>query len=95
MAPHLPRNVIHRPKTGFGAPVRRWIHGELRSLLHDVLSPASLERRGIFAPGAVNSLIDDNAAGRIDASYTLLSLLCIELWMRLFLDHETPQSFTC
>jgi asparagine synthase (glutamine-hydrolysing) len=93
MAPHLPRDVIHRPKTGFGAPVRRWIHGELRTLLHDVLSPASLKRRGLFDSKAVGSLMADNDAGRTDASYTLLSLMCMELWMRLFLDHEAPGPF--
>jgi hypothetical protein len=25
-------------------------------------------------------------AGRVDASYTLLSLLCIDIWFRAFLD---------
>lgn len=94
MAPHLPRTVIHRPKTGFGAPVRRWIHGELRTLLHDVLAPASLARHGLFDPRAVAGLMAENDAGRCDASYTLLSLLCIELWMRMFLDHETPRPFS-
>ena len=93
MGPYLPRHVIHRPKTGFGAPVRRWIHGELRTLLHDVLSPASLKRRGLFDSKAVGSLMADNDAGRTDASYTLLSLMCMELWMRLFLDREAPAAF--
>lgn len=86
MEPYLPSEVIYRPKTGFGAPLRRWMRHELRELLGDLLSEASLRRRGLFDPAAVQRLIADNDAGRVDASYTLLSLLCIEIWCRTYLD---------
>lgn len=85
----LPRNVIHRPKTGFGAPVRRWIQGRWRPLIHDYLGESNLLRRGIFDPRAVKELVTANESGTIDASYTVLSLLCIEIWMRQFVD-QTP-----
>ena len=90
MEPYLPRDVIYRPKTGFGAPLRRWMRHELRELLGDLLSADSLNRRGLFNPVAVERLIADNDAGRMDASYTLLSLLCIEIWCRKFLDDDNP-----
>lgn len=86
MESYLPREVIYRPKTGFGAPLRRWMRHELRELLGDLLSAESLKRRGLFDPDAVQRLIAANDAGRVDASYTLLSLLCIEIWCRTFLD---------
>jgi asparagine synthase (glutamine-hydrolysing) len=85
----LPRNVIHRPKTGFGAPVRRWILGRWRPLIDDYLGESNLKRRGIFDPRAVQALVKANESGTIDASYTVLSLLCIEIWMRQFID-QTP-----
>lgn len=86
MEPYLPREVIYRPKTGFGAPLRRWMRHELRELLGDMLSEQSLRRRGLFNTVAVQKLIADNDAGRKDAAYTLLSLMCIEIWCRRFLD---------
>jgi len=86
MEPYLPHEVIYRPKTGFGAPLRRWMQHELREMLGDLLSEDSLRRRGLFQPAAVQRLIADNDAGRADASYTLLSLLCIEIWCQKFLD---------
>jgi asparagine synthase (glutamine-hydrolysing) len=88
MEPYLPRKVIYRPKSGFGAPLRRWMRYELRELLGDVLGEASLRRRGLFDPAAVHRLIAENDAGRVDASYTLLSLLCVELWCRRFIDED-------
>jgi asparagine synthase (glutamine-hydrolysing) len=86
MEPYLPFDVIYRPKTGFGAPVRRWLSDALHPLVHELLSPATITRRGLFDPTAVRSLREADAAGRVDAAYTLLSLICIELWCRRFLD---------
>lgn len=85
MEPFLPHDVIYRKKTGFGAPLRRWMRGELKALVADVLSAESLRRRGVFDPAAVRNLIAANDSGRVDASYTLLSLLCIELWCREYM----------
>jgi asparagine synthase (glutamine-hydrolysing) len=82
----LPHDVIYRPKSGFGAPLRRWMRHELRKLLGDLLSVASLKRRGLFDPVAVHRLIAANDAGKVDAAYTLLSLLCIEIWCRRIVD---------
>ena len=86
MEPYLPHDVIYRPKAGFGAPLRRWMRHDLRDLLGDLLSESSLRRRGLFEPIAVQRLIADNDTGRRDGSYTLLSLMCIEIWCRRFLD---------
>lgn len=88
MEPYLPHDVIYRPKSGFGAPLRRWMRYDLRELLNDLLSGDSLKRRGLFDPAVVQRLIIANDTGEIDASYTLLSLLCIEIWCRKYLDHH-------
>ena len=88
MEPFLPHSVIYRPKTGFGVPLRRWMRLELRELLGDMLSAESINRRGIFDSVAVEQLIKDNDIGVVDASYTLLSLMCIEIWCRQFVDGE-------
>ena len=86
MEPYLPHNIIYRPKTGFGAPLRKWLKHELRDWLSDILSVERINRRGLFDPVAVTRLIQDNQSGRIDASYTLFSLACIELWCTNFID---------
>jgi len=86
MEPYLPHDVIYRPKSGFGAPIRRWMRHELRPLVGDLLGESSLRRRGLFDPAAVSRLIAANQEGRVDASYTLLSLLAIEIWCRRFVD---------
>ena len=93
MERYLPREVIYRPKTGFGAPLRRWMGNELRELMNDLLSSQSLKQRGLFDATAVQRLIAANDAGHVDASYTLLSILSVEIWCRSFFSMKMQPSF--
>jgi asparagine synthase (glutamine-hydrolysing) len=88
MEPILPRRVIYRTKTGFGAPLRRWLHHELREVVEEHLSDESIRGRGLFDAAGVRRLIAMDKAGKVDGAYTIFSLLCIEIWCRLFLDGE-------
>jgi asparagine synthase (glutamine-hydrolysing) len=84
----LPPEILHRPKTGFGVPLRAWLRGPLRPLLHDLLAPAAIARRGVFEPHAVARLLADHESGRGDHAYSLLALICVEIWCRQFLDGQ-------
>jgi len=88
MEPYLPREIIYRPKSGFGAPLRQWMRFNLRDLKNDLLGEQSLRDRGLFKPLEVQRLIQANDQGKIDASYSLFSLMCIELWCRHFIDQN-------
>jgi asparagine synthase (glutamine-hydrolysing) len=82
----LPASVIDRPKTGFGAPLRKWMKGDMRAMMDELLSRRVVEARGLFDAREVARLREDDANGACDGSYTLLSLACIELWCRGFVD---------
>ena len=84
MEPYLPEDIIYRPKTGFGAPVRQWIQYELKDLVNDTLSRDRIKKRGLFNPDAIANIIKMNKEGKRDFSYTILSLLCIEIWCSKF-----------
>ena len=88
----LPREVIHRPKTGFGAPLRHWLWGELRELVDDATSSAALRQRGLFDPNGVARLRRLDRHRHLDGSYTLFALVCIELWCRIFVDGDGTRS---
>ena len=89
---YLPKDVIYRPKTGFGAPLRHWLKNQLCSVVGDVLSEKSLAQRGLFDPAGVRNLIMMDRDCRIDGAYTIFSLVCIELWCRIFIDSKRPLS---
>lgn len=82
----LPHEVIYRRKSGFGVPLSSWLAGELRGYVREILSPARLEARGLFDPATVSRMITLNEQRRVDCSYVILSLICVELWCERFLD---------
>ena len=82
----LPREILDRKKRGFGAPMGAWLKRDLKPLLQDVLSRASVGRRGLFRYEPIAALIADHEANRIDGTDRLLSLLNLEIWARIYLD---------
>ncbi len=46
----LPDRILHRKKEGFSIPLKNWLRRELQPLMRDLLSPARVARRGLFAP---------------------------------------------
>ncbi|HTY10381.1 MAG TPA: asparagine synthase (glutamine-hydrolyzing) [Bacteroidota bacterium] len=83
---YLPKEVVYRPKTGFGAPVRQWIKSSMKPMIAERLSGASLDRSGIFDSKNVQHLIRLNLEGKVDAAYTIWALLSIDSWMTQFRD---------
>lgn len=88
MEPVLPHEVIYRPKSGFGVPLRQWLVGPLDAVVRDTLSHDRLTARGIFDAYAVARLLTANRAGQVDASYTIFAILCLELWCVQYLDGQ-------
>jgi asparagine synthase (glutamine-hydrolysing) len=84
MEPLLPRDVIYRPKTGFGAPLREWLRGPMRSDVEARLDPAHLKKRSWFDTDAVQRLWRGTLAGRIDGSYAIWTVVTADLWAERF-----------
>lgn len=82
----VPTEILNRPKSGFGVPLRSWLSGDLRPMAMDLLNSDTVRRRGLFDGQALQRLFAQNEAGKIDATYTLFSAMCIELWCQSFVD---------
>jgi len=82
----LPNEIIYRPKSGFGAPLRTWLQNDLAPLVDSCLNIESIDKRGVFNAKNVLSLIEDDRQGKADYSYPIFALLCFELWCQQFLD---------
>ena len=88
MEDFLPKEIIYRDKTGFGAPIRRWVKNELKEFIKDILSESSVNKRNLFNYNYLQKMITDNLNNRIDASYTIFSIVCIEIWFQIFIDKK-------
>ena len=86
----LPAATLRRRKRAFLVPLRHWLGGELRELLHDTLRSGPARARGLFRPEAIGRLLEEQGTGRHDHSRALWTLLCLELWLRGVLDAPAP-----
>ena len=74
--------------------MRHWLRDDLRPLVEDVLSERSLLNRGIFDPVAIRRLVALNDERKIDATYSIFGLICIELWSLMFIYRPAPEILT-
>ena len=84
MAAKLPPSILHRPKTGFGAPLRTWLAGPMRAGMDDWLETACRTHPDWFHPHAVRSLWKDTLEGRADGSYALWTITTLTQWAAAF-----------
>ena len=83
----LPEAVIDRPKGYFPVPALSHLEGDVLALVHDVLTPERIERRAVFDPGYVSTLL----AAPNDHQTTLegnklWQVALLELWLQRHID---------
>ena len=78
----LPHEIVHRPKSSFGLPLRAWMARDLRGELDASLPDGALVSRGYLDGAVIRRMIDHHASGRADHAQALWQLLAIEHWMR-------------
>jgi len=86
----LPGQIIDRKKKGFPVPLSAWFRNEARSFVYDMLSPATMQRRGLFNSDYVQQLLAEHESGFADHSSQLWGLLSVEIWHRRFIDPDVP-----
>ncbi|WP_027720792.1 asparagine synthase (glutamine-hydrolyzing) [Maridesulfovibrio zosterae] len=80
---YVPRELIERPKMGFGIPIDSWLRGPLSEWAEDLISPDRLERDGYFNVGEVRLAWNEHRLGTKDNQYRIWNILVFQSW----LDH--------
>ena len=88
----LPEKILRQKKQGFMAPMPAWLRGELRPVCEELLSTERVERRGVFNPSYVRSLLGTHFAGRRDFSDQIYALLVLEVWHHVHMSESLPPS---
>jgi asparagine synthase (glutamine-hydrolysing) len=83
---HLDREIVQRPKVGFGFPIAHWMRGELRPLMERVIAESRFVEAGFFNRSYMSKLLSEHVEGRMDHNYRLWLLLNLEVWQRLHID---------
>jgi asparagine synthase (glutamine-hydrolysing) len=80
---YLPRELVDRPKRGFGAPLERWLlHSSVKSLILEYLDPRRIREQGIFSPTYIEKMVNDFRRGIWINPNKIWNLVAFELWYK-------------
>tara|TARA_B110000483_G_C18099760_1_gene505349 strand:- start:695 stop:1243 length:549 start_codon:yes stop_codon:yes gene_type:complete len=77
----LPRELIERPKMGFGVPVGSWINGPLKDWANSLLTEDKLNREGLLNTKLIRDRWLAHQRGSANWDSFLWSVLMFMLWM--------------
>jgi asparagine synthase (glutamine-hydrolysing) len=94
MEPHLPQEVLYRPKMGFAVPLASWFRGPLRERVQQSVLGPVLADGGLFNRAYLKQLVERHQAGVFDYSSVLWALLMFEAFHRqvLYREAKVPSS---
>jgi asparagine synthase (glutamine-hydrolysing) len=77
----VPKQLLARPKMGFGIPLADWLRGPLRDWAEDMLDATRLGG-GFIDVAAARNLWTEHLSGRRNWAYALWTILMFEAWRR-------------
>lgn len=89
LAKYLPRELIERPKLGFGVPLDLWLRGPLREWAESLLDDSCLRREGFLNVSQIRKMWLEHLSGRCNWQHQLWAVLMFQSWLHAnHLKHE-------
>lgn len=79
---YVPREMIERPKMGFGVPLDRWLRGALKDWASDLLSPALLQKQGYLRADRIDKIWQQHCKGGHNMQRHLWPVLMFQTWLQ-------------
>jgi len=88
---HIPKELIDRPKMGFGINLKEWFRNELKEIAEYYLSEHALQKTGLFNEKKVRELVHAFYKGN-DLAFTFVwYLLMFQMWYHRWMETSSGE----
>jgi asparagine synthase (glutamine-hydrolysing) len=77
----VPRELVERPKMGFGVPIDSWLRGPLRDWAEALLDKQRLSREGYLQAAPIRQKWVEHLSGRKNWQHQLWCVLMFQSWL--------------
>jgi asparagine synthase (glutamine-hydrolysing) len=77
---HVPKELVERPKMGFGVPLAEWLRGPLRDWAEALLTQKRLGETDFLNAELIRRHWDEHLSGKRNWQYLLWDVLMFEAW---------------
>jgi asparagine synthase (glutamine-hydrolysing) len=79
---YVPRELFERPKSGFAAPIGKWMRHELRDWCEELLDEKRLREEGLLNVSLIRQMWQEHLDEKKNWQYQLWNVLMLEAWIQ-------------
>jgi asparagine synthase (glutamine-hydrolysing) len=83
---HVPKELMERPKMGFGVPVFKWLRTDLKYYADEFMSDKAFERHGLFRKQGVHHIMREFFRGDKNYDSLFWYLLVFQMWYKEWME---------
>jgi asparagine synthase (glutamine-hydrolysing) len=83
---YVPKEIMERPKMGFGVPVFDWLRNDLRYYADEYMNDKAFEKHGLFKKEGVQLIMKQFYKGDRNYNSLFWYLLMFQMWYKQWMD---------